>query len=527
MYKILICYKLSEEGIKILREAQFDVECKFGISRDELKNIIKEYDAVIVRSQTKLDAEILGEAERLRFIGRAGVGVDNINIEKATKKGIVVMNAPGANAISTCEHTFALMLSLARKIPPANSSLKNREWKRTQFKGVELYNKTLGIIGLGRIGKEVAKRALSFGMKVLAYDPFIPSEIATSLGVKLTDLEELLKKSDFVTIHTPLTEETKNLISFKELEIMKSSAFIINCARGGIVNEEALYQALKEKKIAGAALDVFSKEPPFDLPLLELDNVVVTPHLGATTFEAQVNVAIEIAICIRDALLGKAIRNAVNYIQVEPEVYQILKPYIELSQSMGKFISQLIEGRTHSIKLSYCGEIASLKVDPLGMAFLKGFLSQILEEGEVNLVNALEIAKERGIKVEQSKISQEEEYVNLIRAEIFTDKQRKIIEGTLFSNREPRFVRLDDFHIEITPSAYMLVIFNWDKPGVVGMLGSILGKGKINIAGMSLGRRAPQDIALTVLNIDSLPSWDILREIKETPNIVFVKLVKV
>lgn len=526
MYKVLLCDKLSEEGIRILEEAQIEVDCKFGIDKNELKEIIKDYDAIIVRSQTKVDAEIIEEAKKLKFIGRAGVGVDNIDVEKATKKGIIVMNAPGANTISTCEHTFALLLSLARKIPSANNSLKNREWNRSKFRGVELYDKTLGIIGLGRIGKEVAKRAISFGMRVLAYDPFISLEVAESIGVKLVELEELLKKSDFVTIHAPLTEETKNLITFEKLEMMKETAFIINCARGGIINEEDLYKALKERKIAGAALDVFSEEPPFNSPLLTLDNIVVTPHLGATTFEAQVNVAKEIATCIRDALLGKAIRNAVNYIQVDPEVYRVLKPYMELTQSMGKFISQLIEGRTNSIKLSYHGEIASLKVDPLSMSFMRGYLSQILEEEEVNLVNALQIAKERGIKVEQVKNPQEEEYVNLVKAEIITDKQKRLLEGTLFSNKEPRFVRLDDFHIEITPSTYMLVIFNWDKPGVVGMLGTLLGKGNINIAGMSLGRRAPQDVALTVLNIDSLAPLEILREIKNTPNVIFVKLVK-
>ena len=526
MYKVLICDKLSEEGIKILENAGIEADCRFGVDRDELKEIIKNYDAVIVRSQTKIDAEIIEEAKRLKFIGRAGVGVDNIDVEKATKKGIIVMNAPGANTISTCEHTFALLLSLARKIPSANNSLKRREWNRSQFKGTELYGKILGIIGLGRIGKEVTKRAISFGMKVLAYDPFISAEVAESIGAKLVELDELLKNSDFVTVHTPLTEETKNLITFEKIEMMKETAFIINCARGGIINEDDLYKALKEKKIAGVALDVFQEEPPFNSPLLNLDNVVVTPHLGATTYEAQINVAKEIATCVCDALLGKAIKNAVNYIQVDPEIYRILKPYMELTQSMGKFISQLIEGRTNSVKLSYYGEIASLKVDPLSMSFMKGYLSQILEEEEVNLVNALQIAKERAIKVEQVKNPQEEEYVNLVRVEIITDKQKKILEGTLFSNREPRLVKLDNFHIEITPSKYMLVIFNWDKPGVVGMLGTLLGKENINIAGMSLGRRAPQDVALTVLNVDSLVSQEILREIKNAPHIISVKLVK-
>jgi D-3-phosphoglycerate dehydrogenase len=525
MYKILISDKLAEEGIRILRESEFNVDCNYGLDKEALKKVIKDYEVIIIRSQTKLTEDVIEEAKNLRIIGRAGVGLDNVDIGTATKKGIIVMNAPGGNTISTCEHTFALMLSLARKIPQAYNSLKNKEWNRSKFKGVEFYSKTLGIIGLGRIGKEVAKRGISFGMEVLAYDPFISSEAAHTYGVKLVELNELLEKSDFVTIHTPLTEDTKNLISKAEFSLMKPTAFLVNCARGGIVDEEALYDALKAKEIAGAALDVFQKEPPLDSKLLELDNVVVTPHLGASTEEAQVNVAIEIANCIREALLGKAIRNAVNYIQLDPETYRALKPYMELSEEMGKFISQLLEGRPKSIVLSYIGEIASFKVDPLGMSFTKGFLSQVLEE-EVNLINAIEVAKQRGIKVEQTKITEEEEYVNLIRVKIITEKQERILEGTLFSNKEPRFVKLDDFHIEINPSPYMMVVLNWDKPGVVGSLGTILGSHNINIAGMSLGRRAPQDVAVTVLNIDSLPQREVIEEITSNPNIIYLKLIK-
>ncbi|RKY38570.1 MAG: phosphoglycerate dehydrogenase [Candidatus Omnitrophota bacterium] len=525
MPKILISDKLAEEGIKILKDADFIVDCKYKLDKEELKKVIKDYDAIIVRSQTKLTKDILEEADSLKFIGRAGVGIDNVDLETATKKGIIVMNAPGGNTVSTSEHTFALILSLARKIPYAHNSLKEKEWNRSRFRGVELQSKVLGIIGLGRIGKEVAKRGIAFGMEVLAYDPFISYEIADSLGVRLIDLKELLQKADFITIHTPLTEETKNLISFDEFALMKPTAYLINCARGGIVDEEALYHALSTGKIAGAAVDVFAKEPPLDSKLLQLENIVVTPHLGASTEEAQINVAIEIANCIKDAFLGKAIKNAVNYIQLDPETYRKIKPYMELTELMGKFISQLLQGRPKSLILSYVGEIASFKVDPLSMSFAKGFLSHVLEE-EVNLVNALEIARERGIKVEQTKIPQEEEYVNLVRAKIITDEGEKVLEGTLFSNREPRFVKMDEFYIEITPFSYMMVVFNWDKPGVVGALGTVLGKHNINIAGMSLGRRAPQDIAVTVLNIDSLPSPEVIKEITSNPNIVSLKIIK-
>lgn len=524
MHKIIVTDKLAQEGVRVLEDSGFDVDCKYGIEPDELKKIIKDYEVIIVRSQTKVSEAIIQGAEKLKIIGRAGVGIDNVDVEAATKKGIIVMNAPGGNTISTCEHTFALMLSLARKIPFAHSSLTQKQWNRSKFKGTELYGKKLGIIGLGRIGKEVAKRGLSFGMEVLAYDPFISGEIADSLGVTLVDLNGVLKNADFITVHTPLTQETKSLISTEQLSLMKPTAFVFNCARGGVIDEDALYSALKDKKIAGAALDVYMQEPPWESKLLELDNVILTPHLGASTEEAQVNVAVEIAHCVRDALLGRAIRNALNYIQLDTETYRVMKPYMELSELMGKFISQLLEGRPQTLMLSYIGEIASFKVDPLAMSFTKGFLSNVLEE-EVNLINALETAKARGIKIEQIKLTEEQEYVNLIRVKIGTEKGEKVLEGTLFSNKQPRFVKLDDFHIEINPSTHMMLIHNWDKPGVVGSLGSILGAHKVNIAGMSLGRRAPQDIALTVLNVDSLPEDAVIKEITSNPNIVSLKLL--
>ncbi|MEM7816760.1 MAG: phosphoglycerate dehydrogenase [Candidatus Aenigmatarchaeota archaeon] len=525
MAKILICDKLSDEGIKILEEAGFEIDCKYKLPVEELKKIISNYEAAIVRSETKFTSEIIENAHKLKVIGRAGVGLDNIDLDAATKKGIIVMNSPGGNTISTCEHTFALILAIARNLPQAYISLKNKQWERSKFKGIELYSKVLGIIGLGRIGKEVAKRGVSFGMEVLANDPFVSEESAQKLGIKLVSLEELLKNSDFITIHTPLTEETKNLISHKEFSLMKPKAFLINCARGEIVDEEALYQALKEKKIAGAALDVFSQEPPLNSKLLELDNIIFTPHLGASTEEAQLNVAIEIAQCVRDALLGKAIRNAANYVHLEPEVYKILQPYIELSEKMGKFISQIIEGVCRGIRIFYLGEISSYNIDVLGSAFLKGFLSKQLEEN-VNYINALNIAKEREILVEQIKIREEKEYVNSIKVEVTTNKEKKVLEGTLFANKETRFVKIDEIYTEIYPSEYMLLINNWDRPGVIGFLGSVLGKHNINIAGMSLGRRAPNDIAITVLNLDSPLNPDIVKEIISNPNIITLKLIK-
>jgi len=525
MNNIIISDKLSKEGIDILEQAGFKVDCKYDLSPEELKNVIADYEAIVIRSGTKLTSDIIEKADKLKVIGRAGVGVDNVDIEAATKKGIIVMNAPGGNTIATCEQTFALILAAARNVPFAHASLKNKQWQRSKLKGAELYSKVLGIVGFGRIGKEVAKRALAFGMKVLVSDPFVTEEIAQRTGVKLASLQEVFKKGDFITVHTPLTEETKNLISKKEFSMMKPKAFVINCARGGIVDEDALYEALKNKKIAGAALDVFAKEPPFDSKLLELDNLIVTPHLGASTEEAQVNVAIEVAHCVKDALLGKAIRNAVNYVQLDPETYKIIEPYFLLAEKMGKFISQLAQGGAKEIKISYLGEISSYKVDVLGAAFVKGFLANQLEEN-VNYINALEMAKARGIKIEQIKIQEEEEYVNSIRVKVVTDKETRLLEGTLFANKEARFVKMGDIYIEVAPSEYMLVINNQDKPGVIGFLGTTLGSHNINIAGMSLGRQASGGIALTILNLDNPLTDEVISKIQSNPNIVSLKLVK-
>lgn len=525
MVKILVADKLSDEGVKILQNAGFSVDCKYKLPPEELKKIIGQYQGIAIRSTTKLTKDIIGAADNLKIIGRAGVGLDNVDVEAATKKGVIVMNAPGGNTISTCEHALALMLAVARNVPFAHASLKNNEWERNKFKGIELYSKVLGVVGLGRIGKEVAKRALSFGMEVLTYDPFISEEVAQMLGIKLASLEEILKAADFITVHTPLTAETKDLISDKEFSMMKPKAFVVNCARGGIINEDALYRALKEKKIAGAALDVFSEEPPKGSKLLELDNIVLTPHLGASTEEAQVNVAIEIAHCMKDALLGKAIRNAVNYVQMDPETYKIIEPYFQLAEKMGKFISQLAKGGVKEIRLFYLGEISSHKVDVLGAAFVKGFLANQLEE-DLNYINALEVAKARGVKVEQIKIREEEEYVNSIRVKIITDKEERLLEGTLFANREARFVKMDDVYIEIAPSEHMMVINNQDKPGVVGFVGTSLGSHKINIAGMSLGRKAPQGIAVTIFNLDNPLTEAVKKEISSNPNIVSLTPVK-
>ncbi|MDP3732006.1 MAG: phosphoglycerate dehydrogenase [Candidatus Omnitrophota bacterium] len=525
--RILVSDPLSEEGLKILKDVkEFQVEVKAELKPDALKEIIKDYDALIVRSATKVTRDIIDAAEKLKVIGRAGVGLDNVDLEAATQKGVIVMNTPGGNTISTAEHTMSMILALSRNIPQANASTKKGEWKRSKFMGVELYNKVLGIIGLGRIGTEVAKRALSFGMKVLAYDPFLSREVAESLGVELVELKELLGNSDYITVHTPLTEETKHIVSTEEFGLMKNGVRVINCARGGIIDEAALLNALKEGKISGAAIDVFEKEPLSpDSELLKLDNVITTPHLGASTEEAQVNVAIEVAEIVRDALLGKGIRNAANYPCIEAEVCKLLEPYINLTEKLGAFASQLAEGRFQELNISYSGEIIQYDLSPLTMSLVKGILSPILKE-TVNFINAAAIAKARGIRIKEAKTSKEEEFVNLIQLELKTDKEARRVSGTLSANKQPRIVKIDDYYVEVSPSGEMIMIQNWDRPGIIGNLGTLLGKHNINIAAMTFGREKPGGRAITILNVDSVLSLEVLDKIKKTENILAVKVIR-
>lgn len=527
MVKILVSDPLSEEGLKILKEVKdFQVEVKLELKPEALKEIIKDYDALIVRSATKVTKDILSSANKLKVIGRAGVGLDNVDLEAATQKGIIVMNTPAGNTISTAEHTLSMILALSRSIPQANASVKKGEWKRTKFMGVELYNKTLGIVGLGKIGSEVARRALSFGMKILAYDPFLSREVAEKLGVEVVELKELFARSDYITVHTPLTEETKHIISGPEFGLMKKGCRIINCARGGIIDESALLKAIKEGKVAGAALDVFEQEPlPADSELLKLDNLITTCHLGASTEEAQVNVAIEIAGCVRDYLLGKGIRNAANYPCLEAEVCKVMEPYINLAEKLGAFSSQLTEGRLQELNLNYSGQLSLYETSPVTLAIVKGVLKPILQE-TVNFINSVSLAKERGIRINEIKSSKEEEFVNSIQLEIKTDKETKKVTGTLSSNNLPRIVKIDASYVEASPQGEMIVINNWDRPGIIGNLGTLLGKHNINIATMTFGREKPGGRAISVLNVDSRVSADILESIRKLENILAVKVIR-
>lgn len=526
--RILVSDPLSEEGLKILKEVrEFQVDVKTDLKPDALKEVIKDYDALIVRSATKVTKDIVEAAGKLKVIGRAGVGLDNVDLDAAMQKGIIVMNTLVGNTISTCEHTMSMILSLSRNIPQANSSTKKGEWKRSKFMGIELYSKTLGIVGFGRIGTEVAKRAFSFGMKVLAFDPFLSKEVAENLGVEVVELKELFELSDFITVHTPLTEETKHLISSEEFSAMKKGVRIINCARGGIIDEQALIAAIKEGRVSAAALDVFEKEPLApDSELLKLDNVITTPHLGASTEEAQVNVAIEVAEIVRDALLDRGIRNAANYPCLEAEVCRVLDPFIKLSEKMGSFLGQLVEGRFQELNISYSGEIIKYDLSPLTMALSKGLLSPILKE-TVNFINATNLARKRGINIREAKSSKEGEFVNLIQLEIKTDKESRKVAGTLSANKQPRIVKIDESYVEVAPNGEMIVIQNWDRPGLIGNIGTLFGKYGINIAAMTFGRQAPAGKAISVLNIDSPATAEVMEKIKKTENVLEVKAIRI
>ena len=525
--KVLIADHLSEDGIQLLKdEPGLAVDVKTGLSSQELAALIGPYEGLVVRSATKVTAEVIAKADHLKVIGRAGVGLDNVDADAATKRGIIVMNVPAGNTISTAEQTVSLLLALARRIPQANASLRAGLWERAKFVGTELFGKTLGIVGLGKIGTEVAKRAQSFGMRVLAYDPFLSSERAQQLEVQLTDLPHLYAEADFITVHTPLTNETRHLIGAKELAMMKPGVRLINCARGGIIDEAALHQAIVEGKVAGAAIDVFEQEPPAkDHPLVKLDQVVCTPHLGASTQEAQLNVAIEVAKQVADALLGRGIRNAVNMPSVDAQTLKVLQPYLLLGERLGALATQLSGGQVAEVRVTYVGEMTAHDTSAVTLAILKGILAPVVGEN-VNYVNASLIAAERGIKVIEAKANRMAEFANLLALDVVSDGATLTLQGTLSARREPRIVKLDRYFIEAIPEGHMLIIKNEDKPGLIGHLGMLLGEAQINIAGMSNGRDKPGGTAITVVNIDNAVPPEVLERVKRLHHVLDVKLIR-
>ncbi|HIJ59226.1 MAG TPA: phosphoglycerate dehydrogenase [Nitrospirae bacterium] len=524
--KVLVSDNISQRGVEILKKAGLEVDVKVGLKPAELKSIIADYDALIIRSATKVTSEIIEAANNLKVIGRAGSGLDNVDKISASKRGIVVMNTPGGNTITTAEHTIALIFSIARKIPQAHMSMSAGKWEKKLFMGTELFNKTLGILGLGNIGTEVAKRMQGLGMYVIAYDPFLSDEKAKSLGVERVDIPQILKRADFITVHTPLTNETRNIINLKNLKDLKDGVFIINCARGGIINEKALLEGLNSGKIAGAALDVYDVEPPVDNPLVGHEKVVCTPHLGASTKEAQEKVAIAIAEQVADFLVKGTIKNAINFPSIPADQLSSLQPYIVLAEKIGGFSAQISEGGITEATIEYRGEASSINTSPLTIAALKGMLTPMLQEN-VNFVNAPYIAKERGIEVKETKSSDAGDYRNMISVQVKSPEKSVTISGTLFGKKDPRIIKINEFTVEIVPEGHMLLMHNNDKPGVIGNIGMTLGKNNINIARMHFGRKKAGGMAISVVNIDTPASDSVIEEIKELPNILDVKVISI
>lgn len=514
MYKVLITDPLSNQGIDKLLAAQ-DVEViqKHNLSPEELMLEIESADALLVRSQTKVTAEIIEKASRLKVIARAGVGVDNIDIPAATQKGIIVVNAPDGNTISTAEHTFAMLISLSRNIPQAYQSILQGKWDRKKYVGTELNGKTLSIIGLGRIGSEVAKRAKAFQMNVVAYDPYLTQERAEELGVKQATFEEAISIGDYITVHTPLTKSTYHLINEETFAKMKKGVRILNCARGGIVDENALYQAIQDGIVAGAALDVFEEEPPGEHPLFSLPQVIATPHLGASTIEAQENVAIDVAEEVLHILRDQPFKNAVNLPSIPAELQQKLKPYQELAEKLGQFVAQIVEGALKKITISFAGELANMDIAPLTRTILKGALSHHLSD--VNYVNAPNLAKQRGIQILEQKKSNSHGFTNLIQVSIETSNSKRSASGTLLNGLGSRIVKIDQYSIDLNPKGHMLLIQHRDQPGVIGKVGTVLGNHDINIATMQVGRETIGGQAIMMIRIDKPAPNHVLNQLRE------------
>lgn len=524
MFRVLITDPLSEQGIEKLQEAS-DVEViqKTNLTPAELLTEVAEADALIVRSQTQVTAEVIEAGSRLKAIGRAGVGVDNIDIPAATARGILVVNAPDGNTISTAEHTFAMLISLARNIPQGYKSTIQGEWKRKAFVGVELNNKKLGIVGLGRIGSELASRAQAFHMKVIAFDPYLTEERAKKMGVHKASLEEVIQEADFITVHTPLTKETRHLIDEAAFAKMKDGVRILNCARGGIISEQALYDAIQSGKVAGAALDVFETEPPGEHPLFTLPQVIATPHLGASTREAQENVAIDVSEEILHILRDEPFKNAVNLPSIPAELQEKLRPYQTLAEKLGSFAVQTTEGALEEITVTYSGELAELDTAPLTRIILKGAISHYLSD--VNDVSAPHLAKERGIRVTEQKVSRSHGFTHLIHVGMKTDNGETAVSGTLLNGLGSRIVKINDYSVDVQPEGHLLLVQHHDRPGAIGQVGSILGDQGVNIATMQVGRKDVGGHAIMMLHVDKQMSEELLKRLKDLEEIDDVKAI--
>ncbi|MHC4518972.1 MAG: phosphoglycerate dehydrogenase [Planctomycetota bacterium] len=516
MIKVLITDKLAKEGIDLIDAADgAEAVVKTGVSEDELAGIIGEHDGLIIRSGTKVTPKVLENPGKLKAIARAGVGVDNINVPEATRKGILVMNTPGGNTLSAAEHTVALMLAMSRNVVPACNSLKSGAWDRKKYMGNQLNNKVLGVIGLGRIGMAVVQMARGFNMKILGYDPLAAPKDAEKSGVEVTDdLERIYKESDYISVHVPRNEQTLNMIGAKELAMMKPTVRLVNCARGGIVNEDALYDALAEKQIGGAALDVFSSEPPENIRFTGLDNCLVTPHLGASTEEAQVEVAVEAAEILLDAIKGGPVRNALNAPSTAGAMPVLVTRYAELARRIGALLGTIAPGNIKGIEVQYRGTIAGMDVQPATLGFLMGLLQKHFDM-PLNMVNTPVLAKERGISIDETKNTEAKDVASSFSAKVVTTKMTRTVTGSVFGETLLRIIEIDDFNIEMTPQGAVLVICNDDKPGVIGAVGTVCGKHGINIGTMGVGQKLEESKAILAVSLDKEPDAATVEELRQ------------
>jgi D-3-phosphoglycerate dehydrogenase len=525
--------KIAAEGVARLEQGAA-VDVATGLSAAQLQDKIPDYDALVVRSETQVTESIIAAGRRLKVIGRAGVGVDNIDVPAATRHGVIVVNSPEGNTVAAAEHTIAMLLALSRKIPDAMAAVREGQWKqRSRFIGVEIYNKALGVVGLGKIGREVARRAQGLGMQLLGSDVFVSAEQAKQLGVELVELPELIRRADYITVHTPLTRETRGLLSDEQFAQMKRGVRLINCARGGIIDEAALQRALEAGIVAGAALDVFSEEPPpADHPLLQDRRVIVTPHLGASTEEAQVNVALDVAEEILAVLDGRPPRSAVNMPAVSAEVYARIEPYLRLGDKIGRLHAQLSDSPIRAVQIAYSGEILNLELQPVTRAILVGLLQPEMAES-INFVNAPFVAESRGIRVTESKTAGESDYANLIEVTVELHDRpgrktpgRRRISGTAHGRRAIRIQDIDEFHLDVVPEGHLLLAIYGDRPGIVGLVGTLLGQRGINIAGMHVGRQEQRGRAMMVLNLDDSVPAPLLQELSQAIEAELVRLVE-
>ena len=524
--KILVSDPLSDVGVKIFEDTPgIDVDVNTGLTPEELKKIIGSYDGLVIRSATKVTPEILDAADNLKVIGRAGIGLDNVDIPEASKRGIVVMNTPEGNTTTTAEHTISMIMALSRNIPQATSSLKEGRWEKKKLKGQEVFNKTLGLIGVGHIGRIVADRAKGMKMKVIVFDPYIKPEAVEKLDLEPVSFDALLERADYITVHTPKTDETANIMNAETISKMKKGAMLINCARGGIVNEEATYDALKSGHLGGAAFDVFTTEPPGKIPLMDLPNFICTPHLGASTVEAQDNVARDVAEQITAYLLNGTVKNAVNVPSVSSELMTVLSPYVTLLERMGSMQTQLASSAVVEVNVHYSGTVTEYDTSPLTTSMLKGLLTPILKY-DVNFVNAPHIAADRGIKVVESRSNTSDDFANLVKLSVKTVEGENIISGTIFGKSMQRILRINNFYLEAIPEGHNLLIQNENTPGVIGKLATSLGQNGINISRMQVGEEKEKKENVIFLTTSELVPDDVVNELCKLDHVMSARKIE-